>query len=655
MSFLTPLMLLAGVAVAVPLALHLMHRDRRRAVVFPALRYLQRTEKEHARRIRLRQLVVLALRVAVVVLLTLAGARLLVSGAGAAHPPTAVAVVLDNSLSSGRVVGEERLLDGLKRTALTGIAGATSGDRIWVIRAGSPWETAVPLPPAAARARIAETEVSAARGDLSAAVRRARRLVVDADLAGAEVHLVSDLQATGFTDGDADPTAGQDGAEAVPVLVAPAPEVAGTNHYLQDVVLGGGLPPLAGRRTPVAVALAGAADGPVTVRLFVDGGVRGAATLSPGAGTVLPVTPPSDGWLTGWVEADPDALRADDRRWFAAPVAPPPVVAPPGPGHPFLLAALGTLEEGGRITLGAAGDARLVVAEAGAGLELRRPATVVLPPTDPTLLPALNRRLTDAGVPWRYTPPDAGSTGELAVEAPGIPVPLDDVRVRRRYGLEPAAPGAPGRIAGRTGDGAPWAVAWDGRGAARVLLLAHPLEEGWSTLPVDAAMVPFVEWLAASFGASAAGRSHEVGVPLPLPVQADSVRLPDGTPVPTDGTSELRVVAEPGVYSVVRGDSVIDRVAVNPPLAESIHAPLDAAALETRLGPGTRRVDDEAAWSGETFTRRQGFEVWRPLVAAVVVLLLLEGWLAASGAGSPRPAAPRKDARRATARQRSAR
>ena len=56
MGFLSPIFLLAGLAVAVPLILHLFHRHDAKKMVFPALQYLLRTEKEHARTSRLRQL-----------------------------------------------------------------------------------------------------------------------------------------------------------------------------------------------------------------------------------------------------------------------------------------------------------------------------------------------------------------------------------------------------------------------------------------------------------------------------------------------------------------------------------------------------------------------------------------------------------------------
>ena len=63
MGALTPLFLAAGIAIGVPIYLHLFHRHETRRVSFPALRYLERTEREHARQIRFRQLVLLVIRV----------------------------------------------------------------------------------------------------------------------------------------------------------------------------------------------------------------------------------------------------------------------------------------------------------------------------------------------------------------------------------------------------------------------------------------------------------------------------------------------------------------------------------------------------------------------------------------------------------------
>jgi hypothetical protein len=160
MGALNPIFLGAAVAVAIPIFLHLFQRHEAKRFSFPALRYLERTEREHARRIKLRQLLLLLTRVAILLLLVGAGARLVFGGRGASHPPTAVAIVLDNSLSSGLVLGETRVLDELKSLALAALAEATDEDRFWVIRAGEPWLPAIPGAAVEARSAIEATEAS---------------------------------------------------------------------------------------------------------------------------------------------------------------------------------------------------------------------------------------------------------------------------------------------------------------------------------------------------------------------------------------------------------------------------------------------------------------------------------------------------------------
>ncbi|MGH7460398.1 MAG: BatA domain-containing protein, partial [Longimicrobiales bacterium] len=118
MGLLTPIALALGAAIAIPIILHLFQRQQGPRVIFPALRYLRRAEREHARRIKLRQLLLLALRVLAVLLLALAAARPFLRAGGSAHAPAAVVLVLDNSASSGAVVNERRVLDGLKERAI---------------------------------------------------------------------------------------------------------------------------------------------------------------------------------------------------------------------------------------------------------------------------------------------------------------------------------------------------------------------------------------------------------------------------------------------------------------------------------------------------------------------------------------------------------
>ena len=632
MSFLNPWLLLAAAALAVPVVLHLFHRHESRRLSFPALRYLLRTERDHTRRIRLRQLLLLLMRAAAILLIVLAGARPFLRRGDGTHPPTALAIVLDNSLSSGRVVGDERVLDGLERRSLAALELAGEEDRIWVVRAGEPWDVATPADAATARDRVAATEVSAAAADLTEAVRRAAGLVRQAGLPAAEVHVLTDLQRTAL------PSAGAPD-QGVPVLVFHTPGPQPTNRYLGSVLVGGGLPPVAGRRTELVVGVAGDGAGAGDlIRLIVDGQIRGATRAPVGASVVLPFGPHPAGWVEGYVETDPDQLGGDDRRWFALSVRPPPVVALRGDAPFFLEQALAVLEDGGRLRRSATRP-DVVVAVAGEGAaEARAGGTVVIvPPGDPELLPALNRRLSEADIPWRYQP--LPGVGERRVGEHRLPLPLDDLRVASAYRLAGSEASPAAEVLARLDDGSPWLVqGTSSSGAYR--LVASAFDPSATNLPVSAFMVPLLEWLISTSPRGSGARALEAGASLPLPAAATAVKTPDGVRHPVDASQEFRETRAAGIYRVLAGDSVVDLVAVNPPVRESLLEPADMAAVALALGVDLRVLSDSTAWAQAVFTSRRGEELWRPLLVVALLLLIAESLAAASGARRASPGTP---------------
>lgn len=130
MEFLQPLALFGLAAAGVPALLHLLQRRQPPTVVFPAVRYLVEAEERHSRKLRLRNLLLLLLRTALIAAIALAAARPVVPTAiGAAHAPSAVAVVLDHSLSAGAVVHGEPRIAALQRAARAIGREAGAGDR----------------------------------------------------------------------------------------------------------------------------------------------------------------------------------------------------------------------------------------------------------------------------------------------------------------------------------------------------------------------------------------------------------------------------------------------------------------------------------------------------------------------------------------------
>jgi hypothetical protein len=98
-SFLSPLFLIGAVAAAVPIALHLFFRRTEPVIDFAAMRYLRPAPVEHSRRRRLRELLLLALRVAALFLLAAAFARPFFAQSAAALSSPVTMVLVDTSAS----------------------------------------------------------------------------------------------------------------------------------------------------------------------------------------------------------------------------------------------------------------------------------------------------------------------------------------------------------------------------------------------------------------------------------------------------------------------------------------------------------------------------------------------------------------------------
>ena len=625
MGFLNPLFLAAAAVVAVPLILHLFHRHELRRIPFPALRYLLRATRDHARTIRIRQLLLLILRISICLLLVLAGSRMYWRGAGGTHRPTALVIILDNSLSSGLVQGEQRVLDRLKALALETIDEAGPEDRIWVVRAGEPWDVAVPGSRIEARARVLETQASSARGELVAALQRAVALVSAVPLEESEIQLLSDLQATAF------PGEGLDSLAAeTRLLVFEPPPFAADNRYLRDVLIGGGLAPMANERSQVSIAVGGTEGGRDTlaVRLVAGGRTVGATTITAGSQALLGVGPFAGGMVSGYAEIDPDALRGDDRRYFSVSVRPPVRVSLEGEGSFFFEQAIEVLARAGRAQSVPQEAAQVLVSVGGAGLDTRPAgsAAIVAPPSDGAMLPALNRQLLLAEIPWRYE--SVGGAGEAGVAENRLPVSLDEIRVRRRYRLVSNAEESPGQVQATLDSGSPWVVTGTSPGGA-YLLLASPVDIEATNLAVSAPMLPLVEWMVSRWPFAGEGRSLTVGDALQIPDGVTSVAGAGGEVEPAGPDAQV-VARSPGLYRLLAGDSLVQQVAVNPPEAESRLERIGDPALRALLGATYDRAD-ASSWRRSVFASQQGTELWRWLLLAVLLLLLLETRVAATG------------------------
>ena len=145
-SFLAPALAIAGgAAVALPIAIHLLSRRHRKPVTWGAMRFLLAAYRQQRRRLQLEQMLLLALRCLLVLLLGLALAGPLLSGCtgralqGVQQPGRTIWLVFDNSLASQTLVAHGQMrFDQQLEQARKMVAEMGPNDRMAIVPLVSP-------------------------------------------------------------------------------------------------------------------------------------------------------------------------------------------------------------------------------------------------------------------------------------------------------------------------------------------------------------------------------------------------------------------------------------------------------------------------------------------------------------------------------------
>ncbi|MDJ0766712.1 MAG: BatA domain-containing protein [Myxococcota bacterium] len=200
MSFASPLFLIGLAAVAIPIWLHL--RRRRETVIhFPAIEILARVANRRHKKIRLRSLLLLALRILVIAVAVLAMSRpgITVSRPGGIRSglPIGLVLVIDDSLSMrARLKNGSTVFDTARTLAIAEIDRLRPGDGVAVILSGHPIRPIIgelTFDLDAARHQITAARAGFYSGDLSSALLKAFRILRDSPLTQREVVVITDL------------------------------------------------------------------------------------------------------------------------------------------------------------------------------------------------------------------------------------------------------------------------------------------------------------------------------------------------------------------------------------------------------------------------------------------------------------------------------
>lgn len=159
MSFLNPFLLLGLLAVAIPLLIHLVNLRRPTKVRFSTLLFFDSIRSSTLNKIRIKKWLLLAIRIAAVLMLAFALARPFIpSGAGdvsEAGQPASIGILIDNSPSMSQVDQNGPFIDQAKGIASGILEHSRNDDRIYLEVTNGPSLDLPALTPDAAASRIA--------------------------------------------------------------------------------------------------------------------------------------------------------------------------------------------------------------------------------------------------------------------------------------------------------------------------------------------------------------------------------------------------------------------------------------------------------------------------------------------------------------------
>ena len=669
LGLLVPGFLAALAALAIPIVLHLRHRDKDRPQRFPSLMFLQQLPIRTAERRRITDWPLLLLRALSLALLVMAFTRPVFSRAASverAKRVRAVIVLLDRSLSMGHHDVWPVAVDSARRV----ISSLGINDRVALVLFDDEAEIAQGFMTerSSALAALGKARPTSRGTRFAAALRAARQLAVRAGDATPEVVIITDLQRSGVSG-----VAGLDLPKGLPVRTVAIRPRSAANTSIASVNIHRIVAPLRTMLSADARIISRLGTAPRTLKATLVLNGRATATHDvtvPATGDARVVFDPvllPAGRVRGTVTIDTDALAADDTFHFAFTaddavkvllVAPDDAL---GEETLYFERALGisrsptisiervragrldtrSLERASLVVLwdspppsGAAGDALTAWVHRGGGLVVaagRRygahvPATALLPAT----ITGSADRITDRG----------GSLGDVRLDHPlfatfrSSPSTLVAARFLRYPRMEASAASD---VIARFDDGLP-AVIERREGLGRIVLVAAPLDARSGDFPLQPAYLPFLQRLVLyTSGRDATTLALSTGQSWLLPgaTTEPAVVTPNGAILRPRHDSAGATVAlrEAGVYALYEGrvqGEPIGLVAANAPSEES-----DLTAVDPRellLGVRQSAPTEEASRDVPTLSEVEGRQrLWRALLVVVALLLLIETFVANRG------------------------
>ncbi|MGA9294202.1 MAG: BatA domain-containing protein [Ignavibacteriaceae bacterium] len=204
MIFLNPLVLFGLLAASIPVLIHLFNLRKLKKIDFSTLTFLKELQKNKIRKIKIKQLLLLALRVMIILFVVLAFARptlkgISIGGASSAAKTTAV-FILDNTFSMSVVDNNGSYLNQAKETIKALLNQLQEGDEAALILLSNPPNSAgtSEIKPTSNLAdfkkQVENIDISYYSGNLNDAIVEAAKILSHSQNFNKEIYILSDFQ-----------------------------------------------------------------------------------------------------------------------------------------------------------------------------------------------------------------------------------------------------------------------------------------------------------------------------------------------------------------------------------------------------------------------------------------------------------------------------
>jgi hypothetical protein len=671
MTFLNPFLLVALAAAAIPLLLHLLNLRKLRVVEFSSLRFLKELQKTRIRKLKLKQLLLLALRICLVIFAVLAFARPALRGSiglPGAHAATTAVILLDNSYSMSVKDEKGTRFKQAQQAALDIVDLLEESDEAYLVPM-SDVKSAINAEPSrnkeALKNAINSMELGYRRADLDDALRMAASLLDRSENLNKELYIITDAQQANAAKPVDSLRIFTEATRAYLLPIGEEANLVGGNLGLDSIRL---LSSVFEVNKPVEVRAwvrnYGASDiENATVSLYINKERLGQASVTVAAGGTetidLTAAPKQPGFQGGHIEIEGDALDADNRRYFAFPVIDRMRVALAG--SPESMNFLG-------VALEIAGSSLVVdrvVPSSLPAVDLSKVAAVVL--ADATISDAsrLTQFVQEGGGLVIYGGPSfdrnsfnsgLGASLGIALGAPtgdannrgtglkfnavdrdhpifsGVFDPANPGNVVESPDVYQAVPSTGGETIIRLSNGQPFMSEYR-RGRGKVIYIAVPPTRVWSDFPMKGIFVPIATRSVFYVGARGdAFPTTTVGdaitVPLParqnLPEQV-TITSPSGreefVPVrkfPSGASLTYDKTSTPGIYTIRAGGEDVALFTADMGSGESDLTPMSEERLRSIIASKMVAPDNLAILDGDggdfasaITESRFGLELWK--------------------------------------------